>query len=278
MSLLSLNHPNTQSTEPSILPLDKSKSLPVKPRSRLVVILSTPVSQRHTSHLIIVCCLITGLLDSTLFYGFGTFVSGQTGNTILFGLGASTAHITERPYRWAKSLIAIISFVLGCAAFSHATRALGKLRRGTLILSFAVQAVIVLVVAIILQSEAVEGILHKITKEINWRDCLPIALLSFQSAGQIVASRALGHDGIPTVVLTSMFHDLATDTNLLAWDNVKRNRRLGAFAATLLGALAGGFISISSGRMQSTLWVVGGLKMGIAGAWIVWPAEEDEIV
>ena len=279
MSLLSLRHSNTQSTIPSILPLEKSKSSPTTPCSPLIASLGTPVSRRHTSHLIIVCCLITGLLDSTLFYGFGTFVSGQTGNTILFGLGASTAHVTERPYRWAKSLVAIISFALGCAAFSHATRALGKLKRGTLILSFVFQAFVVLLVAIILQTEVVEGILHKVTKEIDWRDCLPIALLSFQSAGQIVASRALGHDGIPTVVLTSMFHDIATDPDLLAWNNVKRNRRLGAFAATLLGALAGGFISISSGRMQSTLWVVGGLKLGIAGAWVVWPAEEiDEIV
>ena len=145
-------------------------------------------------------------------------------------------------------------------------------------LSFIVQATIVFFVAGIVQAEIVEGILSKVTKEIDWRQCLPIAMLSFQSAGQITASRALRHDGIPTVVLTSMFHDIAADPNLFAMDNVKRNQRLGAFAATLLGALAGGFISIASGEMQSTLWVVGGLKLGIAGAFAIWPAEEESMV
>lgn len=156
-------------------------------------------------------------------------------------------------------------------------RGLGILRRGTLVLSFAVQAAIVLLVAVIVQTEVVEGRLHMITEDIDWRQCLPIALLSFQSAGQICASRALKVNEIPTVVLTSMLHDIAADPKILSpWrENVKRNQMLGAFAATLAGAVAGGFISISTGRMQSTLWVVGVLKLGIAGAWMLWPAEDE---
>ena len=47
---------------------------------------------------------------------------------------------------------------------------------------------------------------------------------------------------------------------------------IGAFVAVVLGAVAGGFLSVSTGKIQSTLWVVGGLKMGIAGAWGLWPA------
>lgn len=153
-------------------------------------------------------------------------------------------------------------------------RVLGKLRRGTLILSFVVQAAIVLLVGGVVQAEVVEGRLHMLTEEMDWRQCLPIALLSFQSAGQIVASRALKLNEIPTVVLTSMLHDLATDPKLFApWrSNAKRNQMLGAFAATLIGAIVGGFLSILTGRMQSTLWLVGGLKLGIAGAWMMWPA------
>jgi len=128
------------------------------------------------------------------------------------------------------------------------------------------------------QAALVEGRLLKLTEEMDWRQCLPIALLSFQSAGQIVASRALKLNEIPTVVLTSMLHDLATDPRLLApWlSNPKRNQMLGAFAATLLGAIIGGFISIKTGQMQSTLWLVGGLKLSIAGAWLVWPTGEGE--
>lgn len=51
---------------------------------------------------------------------------------------------------------------------------------------------------------------------------------------------------------------------------------LGAFAAVLVGALAGGFVSIGSGRVQSSLWLVGGLKVGIVGAWAVWAEELGE--
>lgn len=138
-----------------------------------------------------------------------------------------------------------------------------------------------LLAAVFIQAELVEGRLRLLNDEIDWRQCLPIALLSFQSAGQIVASRALGHDTIPTVVLTSMLHDVAADPRLLAkWaENGKRNQRIGAFVAVVVGAVAGGFLSVSTGRMQTTLWVVGGLKLGIAAAWGAWPAAgvEDEV-
>ena len=156
-------------------------------------------------------------------------------------------------------------------------RSLGRLKRGTLVLSFVVQAAVVLLVGVVVQADGVEGRLSEINDDIDWRQCLPIALLSFQSAGQICASRALRVNEIPTVVLTSMLHDIAADPKILSpWrENAKRNQMLGAFAATLLGALAGGFISISTGKMQSTLWVVGVLKLGIAAAWMMWPAEDE---
>lgn len=154
---------------------------------------------------------------------------------------------------------------------------LGNRRRGTLILSFLTQGGILLLAAGFVQGEVVEGRLHRLNLEIDWRQCLPIALLSFQAAGQIVASRALGHDTIPTVVLTSMMYDVATDPRLLVkWsENPKRNQRVGAFVAVVVGAVAGGFLSIGTGRMQNTLWLVGGLKLVIAGAWGFWPAETE---
>ena len=138
-----------------------------------------------------------------------------------------------------------------------------------------------LLAATFIQADLVEGRLHLLNDDIDWRQCLPIALLSFQSAGQIVASRALGHDSIPTVVLTSTLHDVAADPRLLVrWaENEKRNQRVGAFVAVVVGAVAGGFLSVSTGRMQTTLWVVGGLKLGIAAAWARWPAAgvENEV-
>lgn len=35
----------------------------------------------------------------------------------------------------------------------------------------------------------------------------------------------------------------------------------------MVGAVAGDFVSISTDRMQSSLWVVGGLKSAIVGGW-----------
>lgn len=102
---------------------------------------------------------------------------------------------------------------------------------------------------------------------------MPIALLSFQSAGQIVGSRALGLAEVPTVVLTSMLHDIATDPALLGSlrGNVKRNRRVLAFVGILVGAVAGGFITETTTEMQVPLWIAGGLKMCVTCAWLVWP-------
>ena len=147
-------------------------------------------------------------------------------------------------------------------------------------LSFIAQGGIVLLAAGFIQAELVEGRLHLLNDEIDWRQCLPIALLSFQSAGQIVTSRALGHITIPTVVLTSTLYDIATDPRLLVkWpENPERFQRMGAFAAVVIGAVAGGFLSVATGKMQSTLWLVGGLKFMIVAIWGVWPlaGEEDE--
>ena len=145
------------------------------------------------------------------------------------------------------------------------------MRRGTLFASFMVQSVIILLSAALVQGGVVNGDLADISDDIDWMTCIPIALLSFQSAGQIVGSRTLGLSEVPTVVVTSMLHDITTDKGLLKKDNVKRNRRVTAFFVLLAGAIAGGFIAERSGGMQIPLWVAGGLKMAITVAWLFWP-------
>ena len=90
----------------------------------------------------------------------------------------------------------------------------------------------------------------------------------------------LGLPEIPTVVLTSMLHDITTDPALLGplGQNIKRNRRVLAFVGILAGAVAGGFISESTGRMQVPLWIAGGVKFLVAVAWMVWPEKNTNIV
>ena len=97
----------------------------------------------------------------------------------------------------------------------------------------------ILVAAAIVQGGVANGSLDTITNDIDWKSELPIALLSFQSAGQIVGSRVLNLAEVPTVVLISMLHDVATDPKLLASPrtNVKRNRRVLAFLGFSLALL-----------------------------------------
>lgn len=240
--------------------------------------LSTPLSPKYADLPLLVCCLISGFVDSTIYNAYGTFVSMQTGNTIFVGLGGSTSHRTSKPYGWAKSLISIICFCLGCFFFSRLSRLLGPSKRRTLVLSFSIQAIFVLVAAAVVEGGFVEGTLDRISNDISWRQLLPIGFLSFQSSGQIVGSRALNYAEIPTIVVTSMLHDITSDPELFGGlqGHAKRNRRVIAFFAILVGAVAGGFIGDSTGNMQTPLWIAAGLKSCIVIAWIFWPALPDQ--
>ena len=73
-----------------------------------------------------------------------------------------------------------------------------------------------------------------------------------------------------------MLCDLASDPQLVGgWrSNIKRNRRALAFVMILVGAVAGGFISEGSGKMQVVIWIAGGLKVLITAAWMLWPASK----
>ena len=232
------------------------------------------ISTSHADILFLWCCFISGLVDSTIYNAFGTFVSMQTGNTIFLGLGGATPHDTSKPYGWAKSLVSIACFCFGCLVFSHTTRLLGKLKRSTVVVSFLSQTLIIFIAAAVVESGNVNGKLDTITDDVDWWTIVPIALLSFQSAGQIVGSRAVNLSEIPTVVLTSMVHDIFTDKNILAKNNVKRNRRVLAFFAILIGAISGGFVAEGTDRMQIPLWIAGGLKLAIVLAWVLWPEKQ----
>lgn len=141
------------------------------------------------------------------------------------------------------------------------------------------QAIVVLVCAAVVQGGGVDGRLGSISGDVDWRAEVLIAFLSFQSAGQIVGGRTLGLAEIPSIVVTSMLCDLASDPNLIGpvKSNVKRNRRALAFLGILVGAVVGGFVSEGTGRVEVVLWIAGGLKVGIAVAWMLWPKKGSNI-
>lgn len=104
---------------------------------------------------------------------------------------------------------------------------------------------------------------------------LPLSLLSFQSAGQIVASRMLAYNELPTVVLTSTYCDLMLDPALFTaslTQNSKRNRRFISAVALLAGAMLGGFLT-KNGDIADPLWIAGTIKVVLAVVWLFWSAE-----
>jgi len=235
---------------------------------------------------LLACCFITGLLDSSVYITYGTFVSMQTGNTIFVATGTSNQN--NRPYGWARSLCSIGCFIVGSFFFSRLNKYLVGLRRGTLFLSFAIQLAFVILSAAIIQGHLLDSASSSLNSstqgrvtagDIDWAQLAPIGLLSFQAAGQIVASRTLGVGEVPTVVITSLLCDLMSDPKLgvAIHKNPKRNKRFVAFVLTLLGGIVGGWLSKGTGEVQSVLWLVVGIKFVLMGSWLVCKTDEQEI-
>lgn len=125
-----------------------------------------------------------------------TYGRCEPGNTVYVGLGVS-GQPHSQPYRWVKSSTAIASFCLGCFFFSRASRFLGPLKRSTMVSSCIFQAVfcfaaVVMVVTGFVPKDAGDRLPH------DFIVLLPLSLLSFQSAGQIVMSRFLGYVRSPS--------------------------------------------------------------------------------
>ncbi|KAE8350675.1 hypothetical protein BDV28DRAFT_159397 [Aspergillus coremiiformis] len=234
------------------------------------------VDVKYTDLICLLLCFTTGLCDSSAYNAWSCFLAMQTGNTIFLGLGAS-GQPTSKPWGWLKSLCSITSFFIGALVLANLTRYAGARRRGTLFLSFVLQSLLIIIAVALIEGDLIPHTSEdsSLTGGRLFLELIPIALLAFQSAGSITSSRALGYNEIPTVVLTSVYFDVASDPKLTAvpTTNPKRNRRIGSVVTLLVGAIVGGWLSRSRGGMQSALWMAAGFKMVIAFAWLVWKGE-----
>ncbi|KAI0125641.1 hypothetical protein BJ170DRAFT_734476 [Xylariales sp. AK1849] len=215
---------------------------------------------------LLLCYIITGLLDSASISTWGSFVSMQTGNTVYIGLGLAAPAESKR---WVKSGISLISFCVGSFCFSRFHRYFMPSRRWVLCASFLLQMTFIIVAAAILTW------VPKSENELDWKVLVPIALVAFQSCGQAVVSRALKYNALTSVVLTSIYCDLFSDAELFAVHNPERNRRVGAPVLLLFGAVSGGLLVHTSVGAAGILWLAAGLKMLVAFAWFFWRAAEE---
>lgn len=206
------------------------------------------------------------------------------GNSIFLCLGASRLPANQ-PLLWLRALVSIGAFWAGCFIFSK-TRHVRPQRKATLSLSFIVQACFIFIAAALAQTAVVpsfgmnslpttlsdaEGAIRS-EREDNGLSLIPLALLAFQFGGQIVMSRVLGVNEVPTNVLTSLYCDLLSDPLLVAplSKNPKRNRRIASIVLLVAGGIAGGWIQRTSAGMSAALWLAGAIKFVLGVVWIFW--------
>ncbi|KZM19333.1 uncharacterized protein EKO05_0002918 [Ascochyta rabiei] len=248
--------------------------------------LDAQIDSKWADLILLGCFFCSGLVDSMAFNMYACFVSMQTGNTIFVGLGVNGQPDSAPRYSWAKSLTAIVCFALGALFFSTFHRFFGPQKRWVLISSFAIQALLVAVVAIITTIPVIpnhppvvitrndsEFLTFTMPSTFPGSDFAAITILAFQSAGQIVASRALKYNAMPTVVLTSLYCDLMSDAQLFTaplGQNADRNRRFLGAVLLLAGAISGAFLTKSDAGFKGGLWIAVFIKTTMAVAWFFW--------
>ncbi|KAL1602478.1 hypothetical protein SLS60_005894 [Paraconiothyrium brasiliense] len=228
------------------------------------------VNKNWADLVLLFCYVITGLLDSSAVFIWGSFVSMQTGNTVYLGLGLVAP---SEGIRWVKAGTSIASFCIGSFFFARFHRFLSPRKRWVLVASYTLQFLLIVLAALIVTYGHDES---DDKEHLHWQVLVPLAAVAFQSSGQAVTSRVLQYGGLTSVVLTSNYCDLFSDPKLIAVDNVERNRRVAAPVLLLIGAMFGGLWAHSSVGLAGALWTAAALKAVAVLAWIFWSADKDE--
>lgn len=196
------------------------------------------------------------------------------GNTVFVGLGIASAAYPPVNIRLYRSGISLLSFCVGCFIFARFHRYFSPKRRWVLCASFFIQTILIITAACIVTFLPTPD--PSSPKGWDYRIIVPLALISFQSSGQAVTSRALKCNGLTSVVLTSIYCDLFMDPDIFGVRNVERNRRALAPLLLLIGAIAGGVFVHSWIGIMGALWLAAFMKGVMALAWFFWPAEGSE--
>ncbi|RVX71206.1 hypothetical protein B0A52_04780 [Exophiala mesophila] len=234
--------------------------------ARLARYMKDDLDKKWADLILLMSYIITGLLDSSAVFIWGSFVSMQTGNTVYLGLGLVAP---SESTRWIRSGISIGSFCMGSFFISRFHRYFSPKRRWVLLASFSFQLILISASAIIVMIDPETG------GDLRWEVLVPLALVAFQSSGQAVTSRALQYNALTSVVLTSIYCDLFSDPLIMAGltQNVERNRRAAAPVLLLVGAMFGGVWAHSSIGLAGALWTAAALKIVIILSWCFWRGE-----
>ncbi|KIW83936.1 hypothetical protein Z517_03182 [Fonsecaea pedrosoi CBS 271.37] len=270
--------------------------------------LSQDLDSSYMSVVLVICFLISGLIDSVAFNTWNCFVNMQTGNTVFAALGLGGQPQASHEQQYYKSLTSIAAFCLGALFFNGlhrypagAGQSTLSRRRVNLIVSFFTQTVFIVIAASLVSTNEVSnqpfvaGTFSSGNDEIpssmiNFLDLCPIALISFQAAGQVTLSRMLSVVELPTIVLSALYHDVCADLYNIRdswrkssslWEFVvsserKQERRAACIVALFLGGIIGGEMYKSSAGMGGALWLAAGLKLGIFIGWFFWKGQKGD--
>lgn len=127
----------------------------------------------------------------------------------------------------------------------------------------------------------------------NYLDLCPIAILAFESAGQVCLSRVLSVIELPTIVLSTLYHDFTADLygtydawqkstsvfNFLFIQQRRQAKRLLSIVGLFVGGVVGGEMYKSAAGMAGALFMAAALKAAIAISFALWnrdPEDDDE--
>ncbi|ODA79356.2 hypothetical protein RJ55_04949 [Drechmeria coniospora] len=233
--------------------------------------MTADISRSRADLVLLLCYVVTGLLDSASVQVWGAFVSMQTGNTVYVGLGLASLLFPPTTARLYKSGVSLLSFCLGSFLLARFHRRFSPTKRWVLCVSFAAQTLFAVAAALVVTVSKPAS-----SDAVDWTVLVPLVLVAFQSSGQAVASRALRYNALTSVVLTSIYCDLFSDEHLFARRNGERDRRAAAPLLLLLGAVVGGVFAHSWIGIGGALWTAAGLKLSIVLLWFLWPADVAE--
>ena len=178
----------------------------------------------------------TGLIDAVSYLGVGhVFVANMTGNVALLGFALSGASGLSV----AASLAAVTGFLVGAAAGGRWGVAASRWPRLWLPLATAGQTVLVGAVAAATFTGAVGPV--------GSSRLGLLAVLGVAMGIQNATVRRLAIPDLTTTVLTQTLTGLAADSSFAGGSDPRWARRIGAAVAMLVGALAGGTLTLRIG-------------------------------
>ncbi len=278
---------------------------------------------------IITCFFTSGLIDAVAFNSWNCFVGMQTGmchfsllpldqvltliagNTIFAALGLGGLPTQAHKHQYVKSFVAIGSFCMGTLFFNVLHRfptgvqnSPTSRKRMIFVLSFFIQTMLIVIAAALVTVGVVSNkpfvmgqfssgshLVEDIDDDhMNWMDILPIVLLAFEAAGQVCLSRVLSLIELPTIVLSTLYHDWTGDLlgtrqlwrqssslkDFVLVQSRRQNKRLFAIISLFLGGLVGGEMYKSWVGMAGALWLASFLKGCIVVSFAIWRKHSED--